>query len=129
AGVFAFGNLLLIIAALILLFAYILEPVAARFQGGALVRLENVYARSLKWALDGIRPILILVGTFLLMIISIMFYFGSNPHVQFFPVNEPNFINVYVEVPLGTDVQATDSVTRIVERKLDEVLEPYENVI
>ncbi|AEV33174.1 cation/multidrug efflux pump [Owenweeksia hongkongensis DSM 17368] len=129
AGVFVFGNLMLIIAALILIFAYVLEPLAVKFQTGALVKLENLYARTLKWALDGIRPIVILIGTFVLMVVSIMFYFGSNPKVVFFPVNEPNFINVYVEVPLGTDVQATDSVTRIVESKLDEILEPYGEVI
>ncbi|WP_417590858.1 efflux RND transporter permease subunit [Owenweeksia hongkongensis] len=129
AGVFVFGNLMLIIAVLILIFAYVLEPLAVKFQTGALVKLENLYARTLKWALDGIRPIVILIGTFVLMVISIMFYFGSNPKVVFFPVNEPNFINVYVEVPLGTDVQATDSVTRIVESKLDEILEPYGEVI
>ncbi len=128
-GFFTFGNLMLIIAAVILLFAYLLEPAAAKFQKGALVRLENLYARVLRWALTGWKPVSILVGTIALMIISIMFYFGSNPKVVFFPVNEPNFINVYVEVPLGTDVQATDSVTRIVEGKLAEILEPYDHVV
>ncbi len=129
AGSFTFGNFMLIIAAVILLFAYVLEPIAARFQSGALVRLENVYAKSLKWSLSGYKPVMILVGTVVLMIFSIMFYFGSNPTIVQFPVNEPNFINVYVEVPLGTDVVATDSVTQLAEQKLDEVLEPYKHVV
>src|SRR5690606_30451661 len=51
------------------------------------------------------------------------------PKVEFFPVNEPNFINVFVEVPLGTDVIATDSITRLVEGKLNEILKPYEDVV
>lgn len=124
-----FGNFMIVVALVVLLFAYVLEPIAVRFQKGSLVRMENLYARTLKWALSGKKPWLILAGTFMMMILSIMFYFGSNPKVEFFPVNEPNFINVYVEVPLGTDVQATDSVTRIVEHKLGEVLEPYEDII
>ena len=129
SGGFGFGNLMIVIAMVILLFTYVLEPVAARFQKGSLVRLENLYARTLKWALTGAKPILILVGTFLMMILSIAFYFGSQPKVVFFPINEPNYINVFVEVPLGTDVQATDSVTRLVEHRLTEVLEPYQDIV
>lgn len=129
AGVFAFGNFMIIIGLLILLFAYILEPLGVKFQTRFLVWLEEAYSSTLKWALKGIHPGLILAGTFVLMILSIMFYFGSNPKVEFFPVNEPNYINVFVEVPLGTDVNATDSITKMVEHKLSDVLDPYGDVV
>lgn len=128
-GMVAFGNFMLLVAIVVLLFAYILEPFAARFQKTLLVKLENFYFSTLKWALSGMKPGLILFGTIVLMVVSIGFYFGSNPKVVFFPVNEPNYINVYVEVPLGTDVTATDSVTQVVEAKLDNILEPYQNVV
>lgn len=128
-GWMTFGNLLIVIGLLILLFAYVLEPLAVKFQKTLLVRLESIYSSTLKWALSGKKPGLILAATFVTMILSIMFYFGSNPKVEFFPVNEPNYINVFVEVPLGTDVQATDSITRMVEHKLDEVLEPYDELV
>ncbi|MEQ9262946.1 MAG: efflux RND transporter permease subunit [Owenweeksia sp.] len=126
---FAFGNFMLIIAGLIILFTYVLEPLSARFQTGFLVRMENAYSRILKWSLSGAKPVLILLGTFLMMILSMVFYFGSGPKVVFFPVNEPNYINVFVEVPLGTDVKATDSITLLVEDKLADILEPYDNVV
>ena len=125
----ALGNLLIIAALLVLLFVYILHPLSIWFQTTLLPRLEDFYSRTVDWALAGSKPVWLLVGTFLLMIFSMMFYFGSNPKVEFFPVNEPNYINVFVEVPLGTDVLATDSVTRKIESKLGEILEPYDHVV
>ncbi len=127
--VYSLGNLLIVVALLIILFSYVLEPLSIWFQKTLLVKLENIYSRSLSYALKGSRPGFIIAGTVLLMILSIGFYFGSSPKVQFFPVNEPNYINVFAEVPLGTDVQATDSITRIVEGKLNEILEPYRDVV
>lgn len=123
------GNLLLVIALVILVFTFLLEPLSVWFQRVLLVRLEALYKSSLRWALRGIHPILIVAFTVLLMILSIGFYFGSEPKVVFFPVNEPNFINVFVEKPLGTDVKATDSVALEVEAKLKELLEPYDYMV
>ncbi len=123
------GNLMLTIAGGVLLFSYILTPLSAWFQKVLLPRLERVYARSLKYSLSGIRPFLIILGTVVLMFVSIGFYFSSNPKVEFFPVNEPNYINVFVEVPLGTDVIATDSVAQRVEKRLNEVLAPYSDIV
>jgi multidrug efflux pump subunit AcrB len=120
---------MLTIAGGVLLFSYILTPMSAWFQKVLLPRLEKVYATSLKYSLSGIRPFLIIVGTVLLMFVSIGFYFSSNPKVEFFPVNEPNYINVFVEVPLGTDVIATDSVAQRVESRLNEVLKPYSDLV
>lgn len=129
SGGFGFGNFMIIVALLILLFNYVLDPISKYFQLRLLVRLERWYERVLIGSLKGKRPWFILIGTGLMMILSIMFYFGSNPRVEFFPVNEPNYINVYVEVPLGTDVKSTDSITKVVEARLDEVLKPYDNVV
>ncbi len=124
-----FGNLMIIFGLLVLFYGFLLYPLAVWFQNKFLVRLERWYAATLEWALAGYKPIMILAGTLLLMILSIGFYFGSNPKVITFPVNEPNYINVFVEMPLGTDVTATDSVARRVEQDLDEVLAPYDEVV
>jgi multidrug efflux pump subunit AcrB len=123
------GNLVLAITLAILMFTYLFNPAAAWFQTKLLPRLEKIYKASLHYALSKWRPVAIVVGTVLLMIISIGFYFGSNPKIQFFPVNEPNYINVFVQVPLGTDVVATDSITRRVEDRLKEVLEPNQDLV
>jgi len=123
------GNLMLTISGGVLLFSYILTPLSSWFQKVLLPRLEKVYSVSLTYSLSGIRPYVIVLGTVVLMFVSIGFYFSSNPKVEFFPVNEPNYINVFVEVPLGTDVIATDSVAQRVEKRLNEVLEPYSNLV
>jgi len=125
----AIGNLFFIVALLILAYDFLLHPLAAWFQTKLLVRLESAYSKTLDFALSGAKPYLILGGTIVLMVLSIMFYFGSNPKMITFPVNEPNYFNVFVEVPLGTDVKATDSVTVMVEEELGEILEPYDEVV
>lgn len=123
------GNLFLTISGSVLLFSYFLNPLSSWFQTVLLPRLENVYAVTLKYSLSGIRPVLIIIGTIVLMFVSIGFYRASNPKVEFFPVNEPNYINVFVEVPLGTDVLATDSIAQKVEARLNVVLEPYSKLV
>lgn len=123
------GNFLLAVAVGVLLFTYALNPLSTWFQLKLLPQLESFYSKSLAYSLRSWRPAAIIVGTVLMMFGSINFYFNSNPSVQFFPVNEPNYINVFVELPLGTDVLATDSVARRVEDKLTDVLKPFEGVV
>jgi multidrug efflux pump subunit AcrB len=41
----------------------------------------------------------------------------------FFPSGDPNFVYVYLKMPVGTDVKYTDSVTRILENRVYKVLE------
>jgi len=47
----------------------------------------------------------------------------SQPEVLFFPENEPRLVNVFIEMPLGTDIDETDKVTRYLEKQIDEILE------
>ena len=123
------ANLFLTISFGVLIFTYLLNPLSAWFQLNLLPRLEKIYARTLSYSLSRWRPAAIVIGTVVLMVFSIMFYFGSNPKMVSFPVNEPNYINVFVEVPLGTDVVATDQVAQKVEAELNEILEPYDEIV
>ena len=41
----------------------------------------------------------------------------------FFPSGDPNFVYVYLKLPVGTDVKHTDSVTRMLEKRVLKVLE------
>ena len=41
----------------------------------------------------------------------------------FFPSGDPNFIYVYLKMPVGTDVKYTDSITRLLEKRVYKVLE------
>jgi multidrug efflux pump subunit AcrB len=42
--------------------------------------------------------------------------------VEFFPNGQPNFAYVYLQMPIGTDAEVTDSVTRIVEKLVFDVI-------
>ena len=47
------------------------------------------------------------------------------PKVDFFPVNEPNYVNIFISHPIGTDIQKTNETTLKVEEELNEILGEY----
>lgn len=117
------GNLLVTFLLLYVFNHYVLTPrLIIPFQGRALPKLKTGYQRMISWILVGWRPVLavvisfgILVGTFVLMGIV-------KPQVVFFPSGEPDYIYVYNVMPVGTDANVTDSVTRVIEKRLFKVL-------
>jgi multidrug efflux pump subunit AcrB len=128
-GARIWGSLALVFAILNLVNALYFTPMSHTFQDKFLVRLENRYSRVLNWALGGRQPLKLLAGTFGLLIFSIVFFVLMKPNVEFFPVNEPKYINVFLEMPEATDVVATDSLARIVEQRVIDILEPYQHAV
>lgn len=120
------GSLALVFSLLSLINGFYFTPWSYWFQDVLLVRLEKKYSSILAWALKGSQPIYLLIGTFVLLIFSIIFFVLMKPKVEFFPVNEPKYINVFIELPNGTDVNYTDSVSKVVEKKISTILEPYQ---
>jgi multidrug efflux pump subunit AcrB len=80
------------------------------------------YETALRWALKGWRPVQLLIATFALLVVTLMFFGARNVPVVFFPVGDPNQIYVYLKLPVGTDVEYTDSVTRTLETKVYQVI-------
>ncbi|MFA9371678.1 MAG: efflux RND transporter permease subunit [Labilibaculum antarcticum] len=128
---FVMANLLSCMGMLILVNLLVLKPFARWFQLKFLVALENSYERTLRYALKGIRPLLFFLGTFVLMIFSILFYFkiGSAPKVVFFPDNEPKSVYVTMELPLGTDIHKSNEISVEIEKIVKKTMEPYKNII
>jgi multidrug efflux pump subunit AcrB len=126
---YALANILLIIALIVFLNVVYFHRAQYLFQNVFLTRLENIYNRLLQYALRGKNPIKFFVGTILALILVIMFIGIRQPDVLFFPENEPDYINVRAELPVGTDIQATDSVMRIVEDDIINFLEPHEKIV
>jgi multidrug efflux pump subunit AcrB len=126
---YTFPNLLMTAGLFTLLNAYVLRGAAIWFQNNALVWLENVYLRFLRFALTGKRPILFFVGMFLTLMLSIMIFFANRPLVLLFPENEPLYIYLYNEAPLGTDVETTNRITLELEKKVFEILKPYKDIV
>ncbi len=129
AGNTTVGNLLMLLALLIPFNVYALDPAVDWFQNILLVKLENGYYSTLKMALTGKRPYFLFFGTVLLLVFSIGLFIAKAPKVEFFPANEPVYVNVFIEKPIGTDIEATNDLTKRLERAIIKLMEPYEDVV
>ncbi|MBU1371048.1 MAG: efflux RND transporter permease subunit [Bacteroidetes bacterium] len=128
-GLTALGNILILFALIGLAHLTFLDRFARWFQNTLLVWIENAYLKTLRFTLRKNNALFALIGTFLLMIITMTLYFGSNPKVEFFPSGDPKYVNVSAELPLGTEINATDSVVRIIENHVYELLEPNKHIL
>jgi len=117
-----FASILIIIAVVTLLNYFVFFNISVWFQEVALVKLEQMYLKFLKFALSGKRPTLFVIGTILLMVLTIMFMNVRKPKVNLFPLNEPKFFMVKAELPIGYDITATDSIAKIVENDILKIL-------
>ncbi|KAF5074534.1 Multidrug resistance protein MdtC [anaerobic digester metagenome] len=122
---FAIANILSIMAIVLYLNMIFFWKVERWFRSVFLSWLENVYSRVLSYALRGKNPIWFLVGTFGLMIFTIVLFGIRQPEVKFFPTNDPNYINIVAELPIGSDLAVTDSVMRLIEVDVNRVIEPH----
>ncbi|MBK8193068.1 MAG: efflux RND transporter permease subunit [Lewinellaceae bacterium] len=114
------GNMLVTLALLIVLYRYVLEGLVTRFQTKLWPAIQGIYASFLEFALR--RPWTMLVGMFVLLMGSCGITASRQANIVLFPKADPNFIFVYLNMPVGTDVNVTDSLTSIVERKVVETL-------
>jgi len=117
------GNVLLLIMILIVLNRYVFEGWIHSFQNRALPWIMTHYETLLRWALKGRRPVGLLIGTFALLVFSFVFFNAMKVPVEFFPQGDPNQIYVYLKLPVGTDVNYTDSITRQLETKVYHTLD------
>ena len=99
------------------------------FRNHFLERLEEGYLQLLGRVMKGRRSVGVLVGTILLLLLSVAFFGARNPNVVLFPVNEPSFINIMAELPVGSDVTATDRFMSRLEDRVLELLEPHSDLV
>ncbi len=116
------GNLLIFFSILMFLNAYLFTGMIHTFQNRSLPWIMRHYESGLRWALKGWRPVWLLFSTFLLLIFSFVFLGIRKVPVVFFPKGDPNFIYVYLKLPVGTNVDYTDSVTHQLENRVNKVL-------
>jgi multidrug efflux pump subunit AcrB len=126
AGATFWGNLLIFFMLLVLLNRYVLDDAIHGFQNRALPWIMGHYESLLRWALKGWRPVHLLLGTIALLFVSLFLFVGSimsgRVGVEFFPKADPNQIFVYLKLPVGTNVEYTDSITRVLEGRVNKVL-------
>ena len=123
------GSLAIVSSLLTLVYVFFLRKAVGWFQSVFLVKMENGYESLLTFSLKGKNPIKILVGTFLLLIFSIVLLGISSPKVLFFPDNQPQLVNVFVEFPIGTSIEATNAFVDKMEDEMMIKLEPYGGIL
>jgi multidrug efflux pump subunit AcrB len=123
------GNLVVFLMLLYLLNHYVFSPLIYKFQHGLWPKLMHNYRRLISFAIAGRRPVYFLVGVFGLLIFTLVIFVTFTPKVEFFPTGEPNFVYVYNQMPIGTDATKTDSVTKLLETRVNKALTPYRDVV
>ncbi|MES2139293.1 MAG: efflux RND transporter permease subunit [Bacteroidota bacterium] len=116
----AIANLTLFILAFYLINIFFLHNVIEKFQTKVWPAFQARYTRFLLRFLK--RPWMALFGTLLLFVFTIVFFAIRSPKVVFFPQGDPNFVYIYVKLPVGTDPSTTNKVMLQVESKINEVL-------
>jgi len=129
ADVFAMGTLCAIMGILGVVDLHIIRPSAKVFRNKLLVAIENWYLGVLRFSISGWKPLLFLAGTFGLLVFSIVFMGIRQPKVEFFPVNQPKYINIFVETPIGSDINYTDSLTKVIEADLETIIAPHKDIV
>ncbi len=119
---FGVANFLIFIAVSFLLHNLYGYKVLRKFQSHFLPALMRRYENLIKWVLVGKRPGYILWGMIGLFVFTMVLNNIVKPKVVFFPDNEPGTINTFIKLPVGTQIDVTDSVSRIVEKRIMSVL-------
>lgn len=115
-GVFGVANFLIMVLLVRLLYIYVLNKWIRKFQERTWPAVIRRYTNLLNWSLN--RPwtsMWITVGIFVISFAMIVVR-GKVP--PFFPSADPNFVYVYVTLPVGTHPAYTDSVLKVVEKKV-----------
>ncbi len=126
---YTIANLSAIFAIILFLNQAFFYKIGQWFQHQFLPWLDSIYIKVLKYSLKGKSPWLFFSGTVVLLILTLFFFKMRNPNVLFFPNNDPSYINIISELPIGTSIYATDSFSMILEKDIENLLEPNMGIV
>ncbi len=126
-GLNAVGLFLILAGLLRIIYTKLLTPATFWFQHVFLPGLEKFYERILKYALHNKRPKRFFLGTFGLLLFSFMLFGVFPPKVLFFPETPPKQVYVYLEYPIGTDIEVTNDLSKEIEDKIEDYIKKYED--
>jgi multidrug efflux pump subunit AcrB len=119
---------ILFIGGLINAFAfYLLRPASYNFQLNILPKLERGYDKFITRALK--IPVTIFLGSFVLLFLALALLAIKSPKVIFFPNAQPIYINAFVELPMGKDIEATNQIMLDLESKIQQAIAPYSDIV
>ncbi len=119
-GSIGMGNFVLACFLFAVLYKYVLSKGVRWFQKNGWPGIQNRYAGFLTWALR--HPWSMITAIVVLLFTSCGITLTRQSNIVLFPKADPNFIFVYITLPVGTDVNVTDSLTRIMEAKIIETI-------
>ncbi len=129
AKVMILANFSWAIAVILILDTLIFNKIAYWFQNRFLSWLEKIYLHLLSFSLKGKNPWFAFMGTIVLLILTVIFFFARNPQIGFFPDGDPSYISIVAEHPIGTSIYSNDTFSIRLENDLFEFLEPDKDVI
>ena len=129
SGAMTLRNIMGFALVISLLNFFLLRPASFWFQNKAIPKLEAAYNRFISFALRGWSPMLFFFGTFALLGASIFLLMVKTPPIEYFPSPEPLYINTFVELPLGRDIEATNKVVREIEAEIEEVIKDKRHIV
>lgn len=116
------GHLILAAYLLYLLVKYVLTSLIRKFQRNVLPSISHAYQKTLQFLLSGKHPYIVIFGTLVLLVFTFWLMGVKAPKVVVFPEQDPNTIHTYLKMPAGTEINTTDSVARIIEGRIFDVL-------
>jgi multidrug efflux pump len=116
------ANLIMFIAISFVAHNLVGYKVLRRFQSKVIPALMRRYENTLIWVLEGRRPFIVLWSMIGLFVLTMVLNNIVKPKVVFFPDNEPNTINTFIKLPVGTEIAVTDSIAHIAEARIMGVL-------
>ena len=128
-NIYWIGNILIFISLFILSNYFVFVPLSKVFREKYLKSLENKYSKLLSYLLLRGRPYFVLLGSILLLIGTFQLLQIYPPKILFFPENRPNYINVFLELPVGTDIEETNNFSKIIEEEVNKSTSEYSSII
>ncbi len=125
-GFTTWGNLLFWPGFLTLIYLWAIEPLTNKFMASGLPRLERWYEGNVQKILSKNNAAKTLLATVGLFVLSFILMAVIPPKVVFFPDNQPNLANIYIEMPVGTDIEETNRITKEMEDQIEGLLKVYE---
>ncbi len=130
AGVKGMGTFLIIMLMVHLIYRFLLYKAIHAFQERVWPSFQRGYANFMRRVLNSKKSVFTVIGCFLAILIFTFMLFGARtPSVVFFPKGDPNMINVFLNLPIGTDISYTDSVTKVLEDKVYKTIGTHNPIV
>jgi multidrug efflux pump subunit AcrB len=119
---FGIGNFAVFMIVLMLLYHFVFDSAIQAWQENVWPKFREFYRSILKVFIKGWGPLLVPIAAVVMLVLSGLVLYLSKPIVETFPSGEPHFIYIYCKLPMGTDANVTDSITKGIEQRVYAVI-------